>query len=121
MRVFGSHVRMLAGARIATKLRRQFLHAALQQDLPHYDTELTSADVVTGLNDDCAAVQSAISEKVWLCHCTSTCDSHLPSHWICMRRRCADLHRKLQVVCRLVDYMLSERVLLACHFRLAEV
>ena len=55
---------MHAGARIAARLRRRFLHAALHQDVAHYDTHLTSADVVTGLNADCAAVQAAISEKV---------------------------------------------------------
>lgn len=53
-----------AGARIASKLRERNLRAALHQDITHYDTELTSGDVVSGLNADCTAVQTAISEKV---------------------------------------------------------
>lgn len=56
-----------AGARIASKLRQEYLRAALHQDIPHYDTELTSGDVVAGLNADCTAVQNAISEKVGNC------------------------------------------------------
>ena len=55
---------MHAGTRITGRLRQRFLRAALHQDVTHYDTQLTSADVVTGLSADCAAVQAAISEKV---------------------------------------------------------
>lgn len=53
-----------AGARIASKWRQRYLTAALHQDIAHYDTDLTSGDVVSGLNADCTAVQNAISEKV---------------------------------------------------------
>jgi ABC-type multidrug transport system fused ATPase/permease subunit len=42
------------------------LRAALHQDISHFDTELTSGDIVNGLNADCNAVQNAISEKVGL-------------------------------------------------------
>ena len=55
---------MHAGTRITGRLRQRFLRAALHQDVTHYDTQLTSADVVTGLSADCAAVQAAISEEV---------------------------------------------------------
>lgn len=57
---------MWSGARIASKWRQRYLKAALHQDISHYDTELTSGDVVSGLNADCSAVQNAISEKVSL-------------------------------------------------------
>jgi ATP-binding cassette, subfamily B (MDR/TAP), member 1 len=36
----------------------------LHQDIAHFDTVLTSGDIVDGLNADCNAVQVAISEKV---------------------------------------------------------
>jgi ABC-type multidrug transport system fused ATPase/permease subunit len=54
----------LAGARITSKLRQKYLRAALHQDIAHFDTELTSGDIVNGLNADCNAVQNAISDKV---------------------------------------------------------
>ena len=73
-------VRMHAGARITARLRRQFLRAALHQDVAHYDAHLTSADVVTGLNADCAAVQSAISEKVHGCR---RCPAGKPCCTVC--------------------------------------
>lgn len=60
------HTSQCAGARIASKWRQRYLKAALHQDISHYDTELTSGDVVSGLNADCSAVQNAISEKVSL-------------------------------------------------------
>jgi ATP-binding cassette, subfamily B (MDR/TAP), member 1 len=34
------------------------------QDISHYDTKLTSGQVLSGINEDCAAVQNAISQKV---------------------------------------------------------
>lgn len=53
-----------AGVRQTAKLRQRFLHAALAQDIPFYDTTLTSGAVIAGLNVDCAAVQAATSERV---------------------------------------------------------
>lgn len=53
-----------AGARQTSKLRQRYLRASLMQDISHYDTVLTSGDVLSGINEDCAAVQNAISQKV---------------------------------------------------------
>lgn len=54
----------LAGVRQTARLRQRFLHAALAQDIPFYDTTLTSGAVIDCLSVDCAAVQAAISERV---------------------------------------------------------
>jgi ATP-binding cassette, subfamily B (MDR/TAP), member 1 len=53
-----------AGARQALKLRQRYLRAALRQDITHFETELTSGQVLSGIKEDCSAVQNAISQKV---------------------------------------------------------
>jgi len=53
-----------AGVRRTAKLRQRYLTAALHQDIPYYDTTLTSGAVIAGLNTDCAAVQAATSERI---------------------------------------------------------
>jgi ABC-type multidrug transport system fused ATPase/permease subunit len=53
-----------AGARQTAKLRQKYLRAALLQDISYYDVTMTSGDVLSGLNEDCTAVQNAVSDKV---------------------------------------------------------
>jgi ATP-binding cassette, subfamily B (MDR/TAP), member 1 len=55
---------MWSGTRQVARLRRRYLEAALHQEQVYYETQATSGDVLSGLNDDCQAVQNAISEKV---------------------------------------------------------
>lgn len=55
---------MWAGARQVSRLRTRYLRACLGQEQAYYDTEATSGHVLSGLNEDCQAVQNAISEKV---------------------------------------------------------
>lgn len=53
-----------AGARQAARLRERYLQRALHQEISYYDTTLTSGAVLGGLNEDCTAIQNALSEKV---------------------------------------------------------
>lgn len=53
-----------AGIRQVGRLRQEYLEAALRQDITYYDTEGTSGDVLSALNDDCNQVQNAIGFKV---------------------------------------------------------
>lgn len=55
---------MWSGTRQVARLRQRYLEAALTQEQAYYDTQATSGDVLSGLNEDCQAVQNAISEKV---------------------------------------------------------
>ena len=55
---------MLSGTRQVARLRQRYLEASLKQEQAYYDTQATSGDVLGGLNEDCQAVQNAISEKV---------------------------------------------------------
>jgi ATP-binding cassette, subfamily B (MDR/TAP), member 1 len=52
--------------RQAARLRQRYLEAALLQDVTYYDTDATTGDILSGLNEDCTAVQNAISEKVYI-------------------------------------------------------
>ena len=49
--------RMHAGTRRTARLRRRYLAAVLSQDIPYFDTTLTSGAVISSLNAGCAAVQ----------------------------------------------------------------
>jgi ATP-binding cassette subfamily B (MDR/TAP) protein 1 len=55
---------MWSGARQVSGLRERYLQACLNQEQAYYDTEATSGNVLSGLNEDCQAVQNAIGEKV---------------------------------------------------------
>jgi ATP-binding cassette, subfamily B (MDR/TAP), member 1 len=55
---------MWSGTRQVARLRQRYLEASLKQEQAYYDTQATSGDVLSGLNEDCQAVQNAISEKV---------------------------------------------------------
>lgn len=53
-----------SGERQSTKMRITYLEAALNQDIPYFDTEVRTSDVVFAINTDAVMVQDAISEKV---------------------------------------------------------
>lgn len=55
---------MWSGARQVSRLRERYLRACLNQEQAYYDTIATSGNVLSGLNEDCQAVQNAIGEKV---------------------------------------------------------
>ena len=55
---------MWTGERQSTKMRIKYLEAALNQDIPFFDTEVRTSDVVFAINTDAVMVQDAISEKV---------------------------------------------------------
>ena len=55
---------MWTGERQSTKMRIKYLEAALNQDIPFFDTEVRTSDVVCAINTDAVMVQDAISEKV---------------------------------------------------------
>jgi ATP-binding cassette, subfamily B (MDR/TAP), member 1 len=55
---------MWSGSRQVARLRQRYLAASLNQEQEYYDTQATSGDILSGLNQDCHAVQNAISEKV---------------------------------------------------------
>ncbi|GFY93311.1 ATP binding cassette subfamily B1 [Actinidia rufa] len=53
-----------AGERQSTKMRIKYLEAVLNQDIPFFDTEVRTSDVVFAINTDAVMVQDAISEKL---------------------------------------------------------
>lgn len=55
---------MWTGERQTTRMRVEYLEAALNQDVQFFDTEVRTSDVVFGINTDAVMVQDAISEKV---------------------------------------------------------
>ncbi|KAL7265044.1 hypothetical protein ACSBR1_002906 [Camellia fascicularis] len=55
---------MWTGERQSTKMRIKYLEAALNQDIPFFDTEVRTSDVVFAINTDAVMVQDAISEKL---------------------------------------------------------
>lgn len=55
---------MWTGERQTTRMRIEYLEAALNQDIQYFDTEVRTSDVVFGINTDAVMVQDAISEKV---------------------------------------------------------
>lgn len=55
---------MWTGERQTTRMRVEYLEAALNQDVQYFDTEVRTSDVVFGINTDAVMVQDAISEKV---------------------------------------------------------
>ncbi|GMP84919.1 hypothetical protein CsSME_00038263 [Camellia sinensis var. sinensis] len=55
---------MWTGERQSTKMRIKYLEAALNQDIPYFDTEVRTSDVVFAINTDAVLVQDAISEKL---------------------------------------------------------
>ncbi|KAI8563287.1 hypothetical protein RHMOL_Rhmol03G0101400 [Rhododendron molle] len=55
---------MWSGERQSTKMRITYLEAALNQDIPYFDTEVRTSDVVFAINTDAVMVQDAISEKL---------------------------------------------------------
>ncbi|KAK1400186.1 ABC transporter Tap-like, P-loop containing nucleoside triphosphate hydrolase [Heracleum sosnowskyi] len=55
---------MWTGERQTTRMRVEYLEAALNQDVQYFDTEVRTTDVVFGINTDAVMVQDAISEKL---------------------------------------------------------
>ncbi|XP_008789538.3 LOW QUALITY PROTEIN: ABC transporter B family member 1-like [Phoenix dactylifera] len=55
---------MWTGERQTTKMRIEYLEAALNQDVRYFDTEVRTSDVVYAINADAVIVQDAISEKL---------------------------------------------------------
>ncbi|XP_057789463.1 ABC transporter B family member 1-like [Salvia miltiorrhiza] len=55
---------MWSGERQSTKMRIEYLEAALNQDIQFFDTEVRTSDVVFAINTDAVMVQDAISEKL---------------------------------------------------------
>ncbi|XP_019455931.1 PREDICTED: ABC transporter B family member 1 [Lupinus angustifolius] len=55
---------MWTGERQSTKMRIEYLEAALNQDIQFFDTEVRTSDVVFAINTDAVMVQDAISEKL---------------------------------------------------------
>ncbi|XP_052175703.1 ABC transporter B family member 1-like [Diospyros lotus] len=55
---------MWTGERQSAKMRVKFLEAALNQDIPYFDTEVRTSDVIFAINTDAVMVQDAISEKL---------------------------------------------------------
>ena len=51
---------MWSGTRQVSRLRQRFLEASLKQEQAYYEVHATSGDVLSGLNEDCNAVQAAI-------------------------------------------------------------
>ncbi|GMP84612.1 hypothetical protein CsSME_00038071 [Camellia sinensis var. sinensis] len=55
---------MWTGERQSTKMKIKYLEAAMNQDIPFFDTEVRTSDVVFAINTDAVMVQDAISEKL---------------------------------------------------------
>ncbi|KAJ6967410.1 P-glycoprotein [Populus alba x Populus x berolinensis] len=55
---------MHTGERQAAKMRMAYLDSVLRQDMSVFDTETSTAEVITSVTSDILAVQDAISEKV---------------------------------------------------------
>ncbi|PSS23647.1 ABC transporter B family member 1 like [Actinidia chinensis var. chinensis] len=55
---------MWTGERQSTKMRIKYLEAVLNQDIPFFDTEVRTSDIVFAINTDAVMVQDAISEKL---------------------------------------------------------
>lgn len=55
---------MWTGERQSTKMRIKFMESALNQDIPFFDTEVQTSDVIFAINNDAVLVQDAISEKL---------------------------------------------------------
>lgn len=101
-----------AGQRQTARLRQRYLEAALTQDVAYYDKDATTGDILSGLNDDCTAVQNAISEKgawrdsacVYVCglHARACCCAGLERQALLapasaaylIRRRCRKMHAR---------------------------
>ena len=62
---------MWSGTRQVSRLRQRFLEASLKQEQAYYDVHATSGDVLSGLNEDCNAVQAAI--RCVVCSCPGAC------------------------------------------------
>lgn len=55
---------MYASERQLSRLRLAYLRAVLSQEIGAFDTELTSAKVITGISKHMSVIQDAIGEKV---------------------------------------------------------
>ncbi|XP_028096651.1 ABC transporter B family member 1-like [Camellia sinensis] len=55
---------MWTGERQSTKMRIKYLEAALNQDIPFFDIEVRTFDVVFAINTDAVMVQDTISEML---------------------------------------------------------
>ncbi|EYU38561.1 hypothetical protein ABFS82_12G143200 [Erythranthe guttata] len=55
---------MWSGERQSTKMRIEYLEAALNQDIQFFDTQVRTSDVVFAINTEAVFVQDAISEKL---------------------------------------------------------
>jgi ATP-binding cassette subfamily B (MDR/TAP) protein 1 len=53
-----------SAVRQVNRMRATYLRHVLRQDVAFFDTDGTSGSLLQGLNEDCAAVQAAIGEKL---------------------------------------------------------
>lgn len=54
----------MVGERSAQRIRREYLRAALRQDIGFFDTEMSTGDVMLGISSDVALIQEVMGEKV---------------------------------------------------------
>ncbi|CAL9079476.1 unnamed protein product [Musa textilis] len=66
--VIGSYMEItcwrMVGERSAQRIRREYLRAALRQDIGFFDTEMSTGDVMHGISSDVALIQEVMGEKV---------------------------------------------------------
>ena len=77
---------MHASQRQVSRLRLAFLRAVLRQEMGAFDTDLSSAKVITGITDHMRIIQDAIGEKVRIFKFAPTSSSSSfvlsPSLWL---------------------------------------
>lgn len=57
---------MITGERQAARIRGLYLKAILRQDIPFFDQETTTGEVISRMSGDTILIQDAIGEKVVL-------------------------------------------------------
>ena len=55
---------MVTGERQAARIRSLYLKAILRQDIPFFDQETTTGEVISRMSGDTILIQDAIGEKV---------------------------------------------------------
>jgi ABC-type multidrug transport system fused ATPase/permease subunit len=94
-----------SGSRQATRLRQRYLAAVLRQDAAYFDVHARSGELMQGLNEDTAAIQLGIGEKVWQSH---TLSIHYTALTIQLMKRHAVVHLHVLVVTS--SYFLCHRL-----------
>ena len=59
---------MIAGERQAARIRCLYLKAILRQDVPFFDQETSTGEVIGRMAGDTVLIQDAIGEKVCFIH-----------------------------------------------------